>query len=579
MERLPFAEVFRVRGFDAVPATTQEWRIFLSFRRATPIGILACTMLTVQFVQLVLLILFEKVEFDTFTYYFSKVELMRFRDVDAGHIPVMSFVQEFMPVGYSKFQMLFCSGPYARNAGNFIIVVGIATYLLMFVRRLFLPLALLALTNVAFFTQYAGYKADAPLAALSVLLLHLITRSRFPLQVTASTIVVCFMASIKWTGGLVVIPALGIYLWRLQRGLTRISPLDLICAFATLAALIPWLDLGVYLDSYKSTGSFVPTETFGVAGLKVPNPLLLVNNVLSYFAVSFLETFEMIWRHQIHHPIVGRLIELFSLGGKTNVVMNSNQIMATLNIFDLMAVFASILTLRCRDSFVKACAIVALFYYAISLSVYPYQANSNRYFLPAQILAYVPLAYVARINVLKWLRRRTGESRARLSIAGAVGVAAVHLIISFGMFAFEKERNLLPVVETPLVSTKDIQNHTLPDLSLLGPIYSEVPVTRLFRGWQGYQFAYLAMQRNVALSDDIQIIFDSSANDANYLYPFLQGRSVANTRLSDIKGLADSQVRLTSTRVLCFGKRACSLRPNEYREESQATRYVSLWIN
>jgi hypothetical protein len=540
------------------------------------LAMLAASLLVVQFVQLFLLILFEKVEYDTFTYYFSKVELMRFWTV--GHAPVISYVQDFMPVGFSKFQLLFASGSYARNAGNYIVVLAVAAYILAFTKRLFLPLLFLALTNVAFFMQYTGYKADAPLAGLSLVLLHIASRPHFPLQFTAAVAIACVAASIKWTSGLVIIPALLIYLWHLFRGRTRISPHDIIVAFGVIAVFSAWLDLGLYFDTYRATGSFIPTETYGVSGLRLPDPILMAVNFVKYASVCIIETFEALWRNLIYHPPIGRLIETLTLGTKTSVVMNANQVYATLNVFDLFGIVACILVLRCKNAFVWSCGVAALFYYSVSFSVYPYQTIANRYLLPAQIISYVPLIYLGWMIALSWSRRLPEATRARLGLATAAAVAVIHLANSSYLIVVDKERNLVPIIDTMFVSTKSIQERAVPKLDVRYPVYKDDTVGQLFRGWQGYQSAYLALQQYASQSIELQIIFDSSANDVDYVYPFLKARQVANTNLTDIRNVPSAEIHPTSARILCFGRRACSLRPADYDEHGQVAGLVALWV-
>lgn len=540
---------------------------------ATPV-ILTGSLLLVQVAQIFLLILFEKVDYDTFTYYFSKVELMRFW-TPSNH-PVMSFVQEYLPIGYSKFQKLFASGLYARNAGNYLIVAAVAAYLCIYVRRLWLPLAFLALTNVAFFTQYVGYKTDAPLAALSVLLLHLISRHPFPLQVTASVLIVGVILSIKWTGGLVILPALAIFLWRVSMGRASISLFDAISACVTTVILANWLELGIYLDTFIATGSFVPTETFGVGTLKMPDPILLAGNLLKYITVAGVETFEPIWRRLLDYPAVGYLIENITLGAKTNVIMNTNEIYVPLNIFDALGMIACVLVLRSNNAFVTSCAVTAIFYYVISLSVVYYLPAGNRYYLPAQIISYVPLAYLGRIMYQRLSRRIDDPLRSRLALGVAAAVAIFHLCTTGGMILFDKERNLLPNVDTPLVSTQSIKERTVA-LDVRNPIYREDAVAQLFRGWLDYQLVYRAMQQKMSSSDDLEVIFDSSANDTDYNYPFLRHREAANTKLTNIRGVPNADVRLASMRVLCFGKRACSLKPPDYEEVRQVSALVAFW--
>src|SRR4051812_6312895 len=110
---------------------------------SAPAVILGGTFLVVQAVQLVLIVLFEKVEYDTFTFYFSKVELMRWWTFD--HHPVMSFVQEFLPIGYSKFQMLF-----PGNIGNYIVVLSALAYFTVYERQIVAPLAVMIFANNVF---------------------------------------------------------------------------------------------------------------------------------------------------------------------------------------------------------------------------------------------------------------------------------------------------------------------------------------------------------------------------------------------------------------------------------------------
>ena len=511
--------------------------------------------------QLVLLILYEKVEYDTFTFYFSKVELMRWWTVD-DH-PVMTFVQEFLPIGYAKFQKLFAEHGYAANAGNFIVVLGVLGYFLAYERKIVVPLALFVFANNVFFIQYTGYKTDAPLAMLALLLLHLVSRPYFRFQFTTLAALTCFMLSIKWTAGLAIVPAALIYIWRLARGTVvpdRRFPLDLILCLIVTAGLFGWLELGVYFETLRKTGSFVPVESYGLQKTVFPNPILLLINLVKYAAVCIVETFEPVWRFFWRGLYGSRTLAQFlyegTLHAKLAYILNPGAMYQTLSVVELAGLIAAgFIAYRCHNTFVRCCAVTALAYYAISMSVFSYDNFVTRYWLPAQVLSYVPLAYLAMARWDRFLASKPPESQHRIMFAGAVAVASLHLVLSTALTVTDHHRPLVTGDVMPFSTIPPIIEGKAQPPMARAAIYIDTPVERTFRGWQGFQDVYRAMHKSMTLADPLDIVFDTRASDVDYPYPFLRERHASNTTLTDIQR---GGFNPRSPNVLCFSKTACA---------------------
>jgi hypothetical protein len=525
-----------------------------------PVLILAGSFLTLQIVQLVLLTLYEKVEYDTFTFYFSKVELLRWQTL-TGY-PNLSSVQEFLPIGYSKLQALFANGGYAKNGLNFIVAMGVGAYLSQYIPRLFIPFAFLTLANTAFFMQYTGYKTDAPLAALSIALIHVIGRPYFRFQLSVICILSLVILSIKWSGGLVVLTAGFLYISNFSRELRAPSAalaLDLLAAVVVFAILFSLLDLGIYVETYKKTGSFTPTEAFGVAPLSFDLKNLAIG-MPQYLLVSIVETFEPLWRRLLQLPWLGNFLQIVTLGAKDHVVISPGQIRQSINVFDGCGIVASVLVLvrwyrtGRMDVFVRNCAIAALVVTAVTLLAYPYQPFwANRYFLPAQVLSYVPLAYLAMMGWYALLKHRAADARRTVVMTSAVVFAGAHLAISGYMLVRDHERNLIVINDTSGITTKQIEEGHTPPPAWRKPIYRDTAVEQAFRGWQGFQTVYMAMLTTVTSADRLEIVTDTRAADVDYTYPFLRVRYPSNTTFSNLS----SGFRPRSPNVLCFSTTAC----------------------
>jgi hypothetical protein len=554
----------------------------LNLYRPTPALILGGSFLTIQIVQLVLLVLYEKVEYDTFTFYFSKVELMRWWTVD--HHPVMTFVQEFLPIGYAKFQKLFAEHGYAANAGNFIVVLGVFGYFLAYERKIVVPLALFVFANNVFFIQYTGYKTDAPLAMLALLLLHLVSRPYFPFQFTALAAVACFMLSIKWTAGLAIVPAALIYIWRLTRGTIvpdRRFLLDLTLCLIVTAGLFGWLELGVYFETLRKTGSFVPVESYGLQKTVFPNPVLLLLNLVKYAAVCIVETFEPVWRlfwgDLYSSQTLAQLLYDGTLHAKLAYILNPGEMYQTLSVIELAGLIsAGFIAYRCQDTFVRCCAVTALAYYAISMSVFTYDNFVTRYWLPAQVLSYVPLAYLAMARWDRFLASKAPENHHHIMFAGAVAVASFHLVLSTALTVTDHHRPLVTGDVMPFSTIPPIIEGKAQPPMARAAIYIDTPIERTFRGWQGFQDVYLAMRKNMTLADSLEIVFDTRAPDVDYSYPFLRDRHPSNTILNDNRdGIFKSQ----STNVLCFSRTACEAvqASGSYSKVAEQGPPIALW--
>jgi hypothetical protein len=510
-----------------------------------PALLLGGSFLIVQLGQLALLIFSEKVEYDTFTFYFSKVELMRWWTPERH--PVMTFVQEFLPIGFTKLQMLFAAGNYARNAMNFLVAIGGAVYLGRQVPRLFFPFVFLVLANTAFFMQYTGYKSDAPFAVLSIVLIHIVSRCYFPCQLSVIAALSLLILSIKWSGGIVLLVAAGLYLPTFGRAVwerPRAVAIDLLVALAVSAMLFNFLELGIYLEAYQKTGSFTPTQTLGVAPLSFGLKNLAVG-LAQYLLVSVVETFEPLWRWLSNVDGIQRFLELATLGTKNYIIHSPGQMRQSINGFDALGLAASVGVLvrwyreRRIDVFVRNCAIAALFVTGVMLAAYPYQPYwANRFFLPAQVLSYIPLAYVAMSLWRRMLRARHRAERGSIVLMSAALLAASHITLSASMVIRDPERT--------------------------------------FRGWQSFQPVYLAMQNTMTRADPLDIVFDTRAADVDYTYPYLRQRDPSNTTLSDIQGGGFSP---RSTNVLCFSATTCAAVASSgaYAQIADGGPTISLW--
>jgi len=529
---------------------------------------LGTSFVLVQLAQVVLVILYEKVEYDTFSFYFSKVELMRWW-TSAVH-PVMSSVQEFLPIGYSRLQMLFAGGSdFARNQLNFLVVLGVGLYLARYMRAHFFAFAFLALANATLFMQYTGYKTDAPLAALSLLLIHVVSQPYFRLQITVITGLCLVLLSIKWSGGIILAVAGLLYiptLWRIARERTPVTA-DFLFAGGATVLLFNALDLSTYIDAFQKTGSFTPTQSFGVAPLSFGWKNLLVG-LPQYLSVCVVETFEPLWRRLRDIQQLGPFLEAVTFGAKDYVILSSGEMRQSLTAFDALAFFASAFTLVARrdDAFVRNCAIASLVFTAVVLMAYPYQPFwNNRYFLPAQLLGYVPLAWLT----MEWCGRRFAGT-------SVVLIATGHLIISAYYIVRDHERNLVTINDISVITTKQIAAGDLPAPVWFPPIYRQTLTERVFHGWLGFKVVYDSMHKTMTAADPLQIVTDSRASNADYSYPFLRERQVANTTLIDV---ARTSLSLDKPFVICFSASACRLvaQSSGYAKIADQGPTIALW--
>src|SRR5205807_6550672 len=137
-----------------------------------------------------------------------------------------------------------------------------------------------------------------------------------------------------------------------------------------------------------------------------------------------------------------------------------------------------------------------------------------------------------------WDRALTGWPRRRLKQAvsmAALGLAAAHILISAYMLAVDHHRNLITINDVSGVETRWISQGKIPPPVWLPPIYRQTLTERTFRGWSGYQIVYDAMHRTMAAADELQIVTDTRAADADYSFPFLRERFVANTVITDVR--------------------------------------------
>lgn len=511
--------------------------------------VLVGSFLAVQAAQLILLLLFEKSDYDTFTFYFPKVELMRWWTV--ADQPLTSYIQEFLPIGYTNLQMKF-GGSASRNFMNYAVVVTCAFILIRARPRLFVPFAFFALANTGFFMQASGYKNDGPLAALSVILLLAVSYDYFRFQITALAALVALMLSVKWsslpvigTAGLLYLPVFVRSIREQRKGLG----LDLVAAVLVAAALYHILYLDDYRRAYIATGSFSPTQTFGIGALAF-NPSYLLVGLPQYMLVSAVETFEPLWASLTAYPSLGPFLRTATLGAKDHVLIVIGQHFHALNIFDGAGLGASVFVLtrfRATEPFVRNCAIAALASTVVILAFYPYQPyHANRYFMSGQLLSYVPLAAIV---LAAWER-----SSPRRQAASLVALAVAHLIICGRMLVIDQSRNLIPVSGSAAVSVADIEAGTIPQTFVLPPIYNLSETQRTFRSWLGFASIYEVMGRTLTVATPLQIVFHSREHHSDYTYPFLRERHPANTYLSDI---AQKPFAGTAPYVLCFSPLGC----------------------
>lgn len=517
------------------------------------VTIVVLSFAAIQLTQLVLLCLFEKVEYDTFTFYFSKVELMRWATAD--RIPLTTTEQEFLPIGFTKLQMLFTgSRLWPSNSLNFIVALLGGLILARFIPRLFVVFAALTLASNAFFMQYTSYKTDAPLAVLAALLILAASVPPFRFQLTALCALSLLMMSIKWLAAPIVGIAGVLYLSTfVRRAANDVRDLaeDGAVALAISALLFGYLELGVYANTFRETGKLFPTQSFGVGAVGFSGSHVLLG-IPQYLLTSFVETFEPIWRRTMHYPALGSFLETVTLGAKQHVITSVGAIGNNLNLFVGAGLIASAWVLvrhsRNVEPFVRNCAIAALFITVLFLALYPYQPlYANRYFLPAQVLSYVPLAYV----IMRVLERRN------LVAPALVAIAVAHIFDGAFMLIRDHNRNLITINDISAVTTRQIKEGAVPAPVWIPPIYTLSKVAQTFRGWSGFQKVYDSLNSTIRPWDPLTIFLNSKPpqRGADYTYPFLRDRHPANTAIVDLEKGTDA---LSAPHVLCFTISACA---------------------
>ncbi len=484
-------------------------------------------------VSFFLVLIYEKVEYDTFTFYASKIELNKAGYANSN----LTFVQEYLPVGWTKIQFLWAdASPIAKNLVNYLVAVTLLAAIWRWESELRLYLIFLLCSNEIFFIQSSGYKADGTIGALGMLLLlvnkHLDKRGKYFLMMILSM----FILSIKWTGLLLVVP---FWTYLLVRNLFKLDfkipankgklaqRINLKNSIYVLIVyfFFQFLELSLYWKSFKNTGSLTPTQTFGVDETKF-SFFNFINQFPQYLNKQAIETFEPLSNFLLTHGMNLDFLNQLTYGSKTHISSGADQTFGFGNIYTVFALFISILYLFSRDHNIRLFSIIAITGTCLSLAAYSDLTNF-RYLTPFVMLSYYPLAH--------WLRNGMQKCRTRNFLAA--DNFAIALII-FGLFStsyytlFDWHRNLvsIPTMGSPISPLSGYKN-----VAVLSPIELQVNQRSskvLFRGWSGYQlpFDYLE-SRGWGGDSQVLLIYDSQYFDqTNYSYPFLNALNQRNKK-------------------------------------------------
>lgn len=501
---------------------------------------------TLLLVSLILVVVFQKVEYDTFTYYASKVELEK-----AGFSNVfLNSVQEYLPIGWTKIQFLWADlVTRGKNCVNFLTALILLVAIWNWEKNLRMFLILLVCSNEIFFVQSSGYKADSALASLAFLLIlvhhHLVQRRKYFLLVLISMLIM----SIKWTGLLIVGP---FWILLIAEKLFRRVKFSLKIPFASLGEKLKYfvkilggilllfivfrfLNLSLYWKAFSETGTFTPLQSFETGTINhlqsfdVSKVNLSLENTFrgfpQYLMLNTVESFEPIWSLAVAHGVNLNFLNHITFGAKTSVSLAADQTYGFGNMLTVFGFTVSLFYIFSNSSKARYFSTIAVAGTLVSLSAYP-TLPILRYFTPFVLLSYYPLAHWLANGFRRMFREHQYLRNISLSSLVAFGILSTSYYVTF-----DWHRNLVSIVNfggpiAPL-SIEGLPKSSMP--SVLLPLENRKS-EQLFRGWSGYQTVYDFLKiSEFDRRAKVGIVFDSRfSNQNNYTYPFIHELNIRN---------------------------------------------------
>jgi hypothetical protein len=336
-----------------------------------------------------------------------------------------------------------------------------------------------------------------------------------PFYMAACGLALATLVGTKWHGFLLAGPLGLCWLWQLGFGRK--------CSWAglwVLACSLPVLWVvgsgNVYVDNLRHEGSLFPRPDF--AQVWPPN---FPTNLYRFAVTTALETFEVpialadrklrgtIWPH----------LQALTGGSKAwDYALLPSPLLSVFGVSILVVIAAcavSIFRRRCPRP-VRAGAVIALVYLALSLAVLRHLSSQNRYFIPTYVLGVLPTAYVAsELGILRVLLQRR---LLRWALAAYLVVSVGHVLL----FTAEK-----PLLSFWVYKARDRQYVRMES------IFSRFWDREAFylESWKGYRDTFDFVRSQILPSDGLLVVNRATGNDAPYLYPFIMHRSAANTRV------------------------------------------------
>ena len=325
---------------------------------------------------------------------------------------------------------------------------------------------------------------------------------------TGVLLLVSMLVGTKWHG-LALAPMFAalaaLRIWR-ERALTW-SAVCLLLVAAPLAWRLSSAD--VYFENLQREGSICPSPAYVQQDVNVPR------NLWAFASNQVLETFEVPFylADAYLHTDFWSLLQRLTKGAKlwTYAILPNSHVAAfgAPLLLVILASFHSLLTLKTPPA-IRASAFLAIAYGVLILERFDYTTGLNRYFLPCYLFGLVPAAHL--------LQQKTLRGIWRWAFYSYMVVVSAHAIL------FNQEKQLAPL---NVYNPESRQFFYYPTIFVDGldrdSLYCQV--------WSGYKPIYKQFRDRVKSHHQLLIVNSMTNGRVPFIYPFIRGRSAANTRV------------------------------------------------
>jgi hypothetical protein len=451
-------------------------------------------------------------DFDTMTSYLARIHLER---IGPLRETATLEIQYLFPKFFDYLHAPFLDWGWFTTLPNFalftaVLVAAVWKLPTEMAGRFILGLAI----SAPILTAAMSAKNDITLALLGVLCWFWIYHARpsSPWYLAVVMLLAAALIGTKWHG-LVLAPVFaamaGIEVVR-RRALTRFSIIVLMACFP-----LAWYasSASVYLENLQYEGALCPTPDYLVVHPSV------AKNLWAFASNTVLETFELPF-YWVDAQLGGRIWPVLN-----KVVCNSkawNYVAlpnSHVHVFGLplLIVFGAALVAvfkRGTPWSIRCAGAVAAGYGAIVLVLFPYSTWINRYFLPTYVfglLAFVYLVQSVRLRgALRW------------------GFFAYLIFVSLYTMIFNQHMRL---VHARLYAAE--ANTVMETSSIFADGWDRDAL--YFHLWSGHLAPYRIFREQVRSHHRLLIVNHLKGNNVPFIYPFVRGRTGANTRIINLR--------------------------------------------